>query len=269
MNSWQVARQLAYRLRSRNWTGTSTPVFGRVWVTSEADAEMVGHGIFPVALVRPGAATSDPSYGEEPDLLRQAYIVRVLASVAGDPTGETAIVGSHRTGTPATSNGRGVLEVEEEVFAAVEALVSDDGVHVYSRSASAVAVDLEPELGMIAGREYELEALVSADRFYHPPTRLAATAPGGGQAALTWRVPPDRFDRYRVVLRRAAGATPPSSITDGTGVTLASNLATSVTDTPGVGVFSYALFGTYDDSDDPPDSDDFASAADTVTVTTT
>lgn len=269
MNAWQVARQLRYLLAGRLWPGTAVPVFGRVWVTAEVDAEMVLHGILPLALVRPGAAQADPTYGEEPDLLRQSFVVRVLASVAGDPVGESAILGSHRTGTPAASFGRGVLEIEEELFAAIEVLVSSTGVHVYHRASSAAAVDLEPKLGLIAGREYEFETLVTADRFYHPPTRLTATDATGGQATLAWRVTPDRFDRYRVVLRRAAGATPPATITAGTGVTLASNLATSVTDSPGAGPFAYALFGTYDDSSATPDSDDFASAADTATVTVT
>lgn len=71
--------------------------------------------------------------------------------------------------------------------------------------------------------------------------------PPGGDATLAWRVPPDRFDRFRVRLRRAAGATAPATSTDGTNVAIA-DLATGVTDSPGAGEFSYALFGQYDET---------------------
>ena len=271
MNGWQAIRQLAYLIRSRVWTGTSAKVFGRVLLASRVDDdEDLGLGNLPLCILRLGSARSDPEFGEEPDLLSHDAIARLIVAVEADPTGEGSLVGSNYGLSLVTSAGAGLLQVEREFFLAARRLQDVDGVRCFVKATSAAETQrVQGSAAVIALREYRLEMLVGTEPFYHPGTRLAATAPGGGQAALTWTLPPDRFDRYRVVLRRAAGATPPTSITGGTGITLSGNLATSVTDTPGVGAFSYALFATYDETTATPDSDDQVSASDTVTITAT
>jgi len=112
--------------------------------------------------------------------------------------------------------------------------------------------------------EYVFAATVSYERFYHSCEQFKAADAGSGNASLSWTIPPDRFDRDKVILRRAAGSTPPASATAGTGVTLSGDLATSVTDNPGSGSFAYSLFGAYDESGTARYS---ASRTQTVTVT--
>lgn len=269
MNGWQAIRQLRYRLQERNWTGTSELVFGKVTLASRVDDEEdLAQGNVPLCVLRLGGARSDPEFGEEPDLLEQDVIARILVQVEADPSGETALVGANYGSALTSSAGAGVLQVERELLAASARLQDVDGIRCYVKATS--AADIQRVRGsVVAVREYRFAMLVGADPYYHPPTRLAATDLGGGQTSLTWTLPPDRFDRYRVVLRRAAGATAPTSITGGTGVTLSGDLATSVTDSPGVGTFSYSIFGAYDETSSPPDGDDVASDPDSVTVAVT
>ena len=73
--------------------------------------------------------------------------------------------------------------------------------------------------------------------------------------SLTWANPPSRYDLRRVRLRRAAGSTPPASISAGSEVTLAADLSTSVVDAVAAGTYSYTLFGCYDETNSPPSAD--------------
>lgn len=269
MNPWQVVRQLAYLTKARDWTGTSESVFGRVMLASRIDDdEDLAQGNMPLCVIRPLAGRSDPEFGEEPDLILQDLAVRLMASVEADPTGETALIGSNYGASLTSSAGAGILQVERELMAAVKRLQDVDGVRCYLKASSVAAVE-RFHGSVVAIREYRFEALCGAEPYYHPATRLAASDLTGGQASITWTLPPDRFDRYRVVLRRAAGATAPTTISGGSGVTLSGDLATSVTDSPGAGQFSYALFATYDETGPTPASDDQVSDADTVTVAVT
>ncbi len=272
MNRWQVARQIQYLLRTQDWPGGSTDAFGRVVVTVFPDEEVIGQVQWPMAFVRPGSFTVDPEHSEEATLLQSRYTITVYVQVASDGWGEAVLIGGHRA-SATDSDGRGLLEVEEVVFDAVARLDGESGIEAQVIAASASDAQHVPDLGFVASCQYVVEALCTADRFYHPCTRFQASDATGGNASLSWKVPPDRFDRYRVILRRASGATAPTSITGGTGVTLASDLATSITDSPGAGTFSYALFGTYDEDDTydggTADSDDQVSASATATVVVT
>lgn len=272
MNTWQVCRQLKYLLRSRTWDGT-TNAFGSVHVTAAPKEAAYGVFRFPLALIRPLSARFDPDFGEEPELVMQDVEVQLVVANAADVVGEASLIGANRAAVPTTSAGRGLLEVEEALMDAAARLSAIDGVEMLCRARSAVGAVHDDAIGYAAFRTYTFEVMTTADRFYHPATRLSATAAGGGSVSLTWRLPPDRYDRRRVVLRRASGSTAPASITAGTGVTLSGDLATSVTDAPGAGTFSYSVFATYDETDGrpegTPDSDDFVSAAETDTVTAT
>jgi hypothetical protein len=97
---------------------------------------------------------------------------------------------------------------------------------------------------------------------------LAGTIPGGGSTVLTWNLPPARYDRNALILRRAAGTTPPASTTAGTGIAVGA-LVTTLLNTPGVGTFSYSLFMGYDELNSTPTTSDRFSAAATLTITLT
>lgn len=252
MNELQCLKQLRYLLRARKWSGGSTPyVFSprsvRVTIGPQEDAlrEMPP----PLCLIRPDVAESDPKYDEQPDLVRATVILRLVASVMGDEVGENALLGANRVDGIYGSKNRGLFEIEEEMFGAVNLLNEIGGIKIAGREKGAVLAEVDPQLGYVCFRDYSFELWCTKNRFYHGPTRMVATG-GVGSVALTWTLPPDRFDRNTMYLRRAAGATPPATVTDGTGVTLSGALATSVSDVIAAGTYSYSLFCGYDDFED-------------------
>jgi hypothetical protein len=247
VTTWQTLRQLAYLLAAATWPDAPSEK-----VLGSARAALVGEDLAAAnlragahALVRPGAYDADP---DEPRLLRQELEVVLAVRSEGDPFGERALIGGPRSGGQGSSGGRGLLEVEEPALAAVDRLTQTTGVRPVVRRASGTVATPVAGSAWLASRVHKVEAIVTRDRYYHPPTKLRATAAGGGAVSLTWALPPDRWDRRRVVLRRAAGATAPSSASAGTSVTLSGSLATSVTDSPGVGTWSYAMFAAYDET---------------------
>lgn len=248
MNRWQIAQQARYQLREAVWEGSVTKVFapGSVLVTAKPQAKAAAGLIMPAAFVRPMNATADPEGNEEPGLWRGNFNIALFVAVPGDMFGEAQMIGAHRQGQT-DSDGRGILELEEELLRAVELLNRIDGVSIQFKAAAAPEPQIVDGLGYALWVDYGFEADFTRARQYHTAENFIGADAGSGNASLTWDVPPDRFDRYEVVLRRAAGSTAPASATAGTGVTLASVLATSVTDDPGAGTFSYALFGGYDE----------------------
>ncbi len=254
MNIWQILRQLKYLLLARVWTGSGNVVFpsGSVKVSEQLTENVKQTGMrTPICVLAPGVNQTDPEHREEPDLFQQDVRATVIVSIPGDQVGENPMIGANvpdRT----KSEGRGLLEIEEELFNAIGLLNTDFGVVIQSSSSGAAMPSLDPTLGYVLSRDYMFQAWATASRYYHAPTRLQATALGGGSVSLSWVLPPDRFDRYQIILRRASGSTAPSSVTGGTGVTLSGNLATSVTDTPGAGTWSYSVWCGYDENHTTP-----------------
>lgn len=255
MNAWQVLRQLKYILTQRTWQGSGSVVFpsGSVKITEAMGEAAKRTGIrMPFALISPGAGQSDPEANEEPDLIRRDIVVSTMVAIPGDHVGERALIGAN-VPDYTKSEGRGVLEVEEEVLAAIKYAATDLGVVIEHKATGVAKPVIDPDLGYVLTQDVLFQAWLTAARFYHPGINFVATG-GSGQVSLSWGLPPDRYDRYRMVLRRAAGATAPTSISGGTGVTLASSLATSVVDSGlAAGTYSYALFATYDEKDGRPD----------------
>lgn len=169
MNLWQVARQLQYLLQQQNWTGSSNVVFApnSVLITpgpleSVFDASFV----MPAALIHPMGATVDPESQEEPDYIEQELAVALAVANMNDVVNQAGLIGSQRTGQT-SSVGRGLLEVEEELFNAIEFLNTDDGVVIQHRTSSSPTVRSFEEQSMVM-REYLFRVEVTADRFYHP-----------------------------------------------------------------------------------------------------
>lgn len=261
MNTWQVCRQLAYLLRSAAWPSGGERVFGDVVVTQAPVEALLGKLRPPAALIRVGGAVSDD---DVPSLLTEELEVALVASSVGDEKGQAALLGAARSSGQTSSKGRGLLELEEELFRAAAILGGASGVRL-NLTAKTGGQALLDGTTLAASRGYAFRARTSAYRSYPAPTLLVATPTGSGNVSLTWSVPPARYDRLNVVLRRAAGSTAPTSVSDGTGVTLASALATSVTDSPGAGTFSYALFAGYDETSATPTTADRHSSSVTRT----
>lgn len=249
MNRFQLLNELVQELQDASWAGSSTPVFNddAVRIIGGDEIEAFGEGLIaPAALIRPGPVQSDPLHGEEPDLLLFTFDVILVAVGAGDRMAKHALMGAYREGLT-DSRGRGLLELEEELFNAIGRLRDAQGVRIQSLATGAIAAAPYDQDNVIAAQEYTFEALVTADRYYHAPVGVTATALGGGQVRVRWTDPPSRGDRIDIQIRRLAGATAPANETQGT---LVANVALglgSYVDTPGVGQVSYAVFGTFND----------------------
>lgn len=285
MNDFQIARQVRYLLGQRKWEGNASydPIFGSEAVCiSVADIEaFLAYARTPCAMIRIGDAAFDPDHGEESGAMQFGFTIRLIQAVFGDATGEAALIGAYRAGATTTgqasSQGRGLAEIEEEVRAAVSWLRIKNGVRVQFAGKSGIGYAVSSDGNHKVFRDLIFEAQATSDRDYETATNFRATN-GVGSIALAWTNPPDRFDLYKIVIRRAAGSTPPATVTDGTGVTIAVNtitalvtrndLTSSLTDTIVAGTYSYSFFAQYDETHNPgsaPTSAERTSPAATIT----
>jgi len=246
VNAWQILRQAASIFAETVWPGSGGEIVTANVVPTAALAEQVLGELRPGPFVLINAGEAKPD-DQHPGLVAFDLRTSIGVMLGGDMTGETQLIGGHRGSLGHLSSmGRGVLEVEEVLIDALELGTAALGINAVLAWSSGVAA------GMLKGRhitvrDHVFRCLGTLAREYHPATRLAGAYPGGGVANLTWALPPDRFDRDSVVLKRASGSTAPATVADGTPVTLSGDLATSVADSPGAGTFSWALFAAYDE----------------------
>lgn len=245
MDPWQAARQIRWILANATWPDAGgTTVFGSVVVVTSAFAGMFANFRSPSLAVRPGSCSEDP---EDPGLLTQQIELLLCVAVHGDPVGQNAVIGGNRTAGQVRSEGRGLLEVEEEVRRQAKKLGDNDGLRIVAGETSdGPGLVTEEKMPFAVTRSYTIDVHCTSARYYHAPKNLVATG-GAGIVTLSWTLPPTRFDTRRVVVRRATGATPPASATAGTDVPVAT-LATGVVDSVAAGTYSYAVFMAYDES---------------------
>jgi len=270
MSPWQIVKEIKSRLQARRWEddGSNSIVFGSVHVTQASIERIMEESTLPAIAISISGARFDPTNQEFSDLIEQDFDLSIIQSVAADAVGESALIGGNRTSGQGSSLGRGLLEIEEEAFGSVGEVLTSLGIQHQVVLKSRVDATWIEDMGYLVWRDYRLQALCTTSRFYHPVTKFTAVdAAGGGDADLAWTNPPSRHDYIRNVVRRASGATPPASATAGTGVTLGSDTATSVTDSPGAGTFSYAVFAAYNETGGTVNERFSASRTATVVVT--
>lgn len=260
MNQLQIARQIKYLIESDSWSGGSQTVQAIISSMPMRDILRV-HERLPVAVVRLGSQTFDPDFPEI--ALNIGISVEIAQRVDNDSYGEANIKGGARPSL-LVSAGRGLGEISSQIIQAIKKNEPNTGISFHSRIESSSAYS-HSEYPPYAIHTIQLSAKGGIDPYYHP-ARLISNSSG----TLSWTLPPDRFDRYEVILRYAAGSTAPSSVTAGSGATLSGVLATSYThgaDGQGSGTFSYALFAGYDVTGIPGSltSSDFYS--DSITIT--
>jgi len=254
MNVWQVIRQLKYLLIQRQWDGTGADVFqdNSVVITVAPDEQALATLISPTAIIRPMGAQSDPIHDEEPDLILQSIGVRLSTTVPGDALGEYALIGGGRQ-SATDSRGRGLLEVEEELFAALAELGTIDGVVIYNKAKSAADAELDDNNRYSAFRTYMFEVLTTETRFYHPVLGFVATDNVASTFCdLNWTSAPMRFDSRGVRILRKSGSSPATNPTDMSATVVADGSAFPAVagywrDRPGAGTFSYTIWVTYDE----------------------
>lgn len=261
MNIWQIAKHIRHVLRARTWegSGSNEVVFGAVHITNGSQQTAAANLRFPIALIGVADGQNDDQIPEH-----ETRTIDVVIAVhnLGDMLGENSMIGANRTDAT-KSQGRGILEVEEEVKAAIREMQQALGVKISFRTTATDRTIQDEQGGMVAWESIRFEADCTDARSYPAPTDMVAT-PAAGQVSLTWTVPPSRYDLRRVRLIRKAGSTQPASITDGTEVALAADLSTSKVDSGLVaGTYSYTLFGCYDEVNIPPSADGRFSSVET------
>ena len=274
MNTWQVIRQIKYLLLQRKWEGTGSDVFqnNSVVISVAPDDQALSVLVTPTAVLRPLGAQSDPMHDEEPDLIMQSIGVRLSVTVPGDPLGQFALIGGGRQGQ-GDSRGRGLLEVEEELYGAIESLNTINGVVIYSRAKSEAEAELDDDNRYSCIRTYLFDALTTASRFYHPVLGFIATDNVASTFCdLDWTSAPMRFDSRGVRILRKSGSSPATNPTDLSATIVADGSAFPAVagywrDRPGTGTYSYTIWVTYDEWDSSTTERYSAYMTSTVTVT--
>lgn len=250
MNAWQVSQQIKFMLQKLQWSGDTNEVFGTVAVTHLRLRDLVGQARLPAAFIRPRRVIADPEF---PEIVNsQSFEIELVDSNIQSRFDESSIIGGARPDLT-TSSGRGVDELLYVVNNALKENNPETGFVVVSKFASAAAVTSISDR-MYASRTVVIDSRGGTQPYYSPGRFFTNT---GG--TLTWTNAAARFDfhdavanlsaRGSVVLRYAAGSTPPATVTAGTAATLSGNFATSYThgdDSQGSGTFSYSLFMGYD-----------------------
>lgn len=266
MNAFQTARQIQYLLLRATWPDSpgeyvfgqaADGVDGAVRVTDGPTEKAIGELRPPFALVFINGREHDT---EEPDLYDQDFDLILVQTVLGDPFAERGLVGANRGSSGAGgSDGRGILELEERVLASVARLTGANGAPAVVVGTSAAPAAQVNGADLVYSRKYTVRARCTRAAYFAPPLYLSYAA-----ATVSWTLPPTRWDLKRIVLRYNTGSTPPTGPTDGTGVTLASDLATSVAGASGR---AYAVFAAYDETGSG-NSERYSDPSFSTTVTT-
>jgi hypothetical protein len=214
------------------------------------DDNIVGSIGFPYAMISVGTAVADD---QNPLLLRHQFQIGLGVSVPGDMVGQRSLVGGVRVaagpeGYFGTSQGKGLLEVEEEVLKVVARTGDDGGIRIRCTNRGGATAAVVQDATYIAERTYTMECWSTVERYYHPPSNLSRNG-----TLLSWRKPPARYDnpKSEVLLVRKAGGSPPQSPDDGDIVVKTS--AETYSDDGGGDGYSYAVFAAYDEATDNPE----------------
>jgi hypothetical protein len=248
LNPWQITRQLRHLLRAAVWPA-GDPVFGSVHVTNMDFESYLGtvFGHLPAGAIRVGDDVAD---GQNPDYLSYRADFEYAVAVAGDLRGEFTLTGGARSAGSTSSKGRGVLEVKEYVDSTVQKLLETSGIKSLGYREKDSGTKMLEKMGWVTVRMASIVGKCASARYYHPPLRVVG-AGGVGTATLTWGDPPDRYDRTtaaRIRIRRAVGATPPATVTDGSQVADVAIGVQTYANAIAAGTYSYSLFSGYDET---------------------
>lgn len=155
---------LKARLIARTWTGGANVVFptGCVAITANADIatkQALKTMRTPFALLQPLDSTSDPEFDENPNYVQLNIQVRVGVMVPGDAVGENPLIGANKTAGSTYSEGRGLFEVEGEVFNAIGAVNGNESIVLQCRQKGAVNAFYNETGTWIAWRDITLEVM--------------------------------------------------------------------------------------------------------------
>lgn len=266
MNSGQILRAVKKHLEARAWdVGAGETVFGGVVITGRTTQAAVELG-FPLVELRVLGETPDP---EHPQVVTAELEVALSVWNESDQLGEFAFAGGALPNGIGSSDGKGLLQVEGQLKAAIAKLGRSQGVRVVAFTGDGSEGTIVEQSGYVAQRTYRLRAIATAEETFPAADWFKAAAAGSGNVTLTWRALTTRFDFYRVTINRKAGSSAPTSATDATATTVYSGALSTFSDSPGAGTFSYAIWVQYDDTVDTPASAVRTSSSKTQTVVAT
>ena len=255
MTPLQIAKQLQYLLRQRQWEGNVSyekvffataiaisPIAVDSWLASKP---------FPGCLINIGSAANDQ---QAPAYLDQSFDLILIGGNPGDEDGEYAITGGGRGRGIGSSSGRGLGEFEPELWATIQLLTQQNGIQVQGFMPTAVAAQIVAQLGFIASRQYTFRALCTTNRTYPGVTALVGSGASGGAISLTWAIAPTQWMSVSgsggQVVRYAAGSTAPATPTSGTSGGVITGAATSASITGlASGTYSVSIFTGYAEYD--------------------
>ncbi len=151
-------------LVAQTWTGGSNVVFptGCVAITGNVDMAMewaLKTMRTPFVLLQPLSTTADPEFDEDPNFVALNLQARIMVMVPGDSVGENTLMGANKTLGATYSEGRGLFEVEQELFNAMGRLNGLEGVILQCRNKGAVQSAIVGDATYLAYRDYQFEAL--------------------------------------------------------------------------------------------------------------
>jgi hypothetical protein len=154
MSPRQIVERIQAILAARTWPAGSR-VFSSVPATPRGVAEAIASNRMPCAFIQVGPGTPDP---DDSGLVEQVVTVFVFVAVYGNAVGGNAILGANRTGGAGASQGRGLLEIETQVKAAIQQLGPADNVNLIEMPSSDASIVGPEQAPHAAYREYSFRA---------------------------------------------------------------------------------------------------------------
>ncbi len=241
MNDEQAIQRIQTILQSGRWSGgAQDPIFhpGSVLTTPRPTLESLRNLTPPCAFIRPGSARVDP---ELRGMKQTDIIVTLVIAGAGDPYGESTLVGWNRE--EGKSGGMGILAVQSEVIQLIEEISINEGIEMKHVADSYPLPALDEATNYIIERDYTFKARLTSKARYQRPEAFTASL-AGSTVNLAWAAP-FKANHLGYSLVRVTGTTGLSSRTPGDEIDTPTSVTTSFADTPGSGIFTYSLFAGY------------------------
>ena len=237
MDSRQIDAQFKETLQALEWDdGSGHKLYQSVDITPLSPEGIAPIRLWPCCLI---VQTSNDVVGHRQTEVNYNYEITQVFSHLGDQSMERAIMGGNRGDG---ADGRGVYEAERIMLPAIYDLQESAGFSfsVIGQGTNNFNV-VENEL--LIFRTQRLKVRGTSLPTYLIPTMLTHQL-AGVLVGLSW-VNPTQVGLSKIIVRR--GATAPQTISSGSEVTLGSDLANSVVDSPGSGDHWYSVFAGYDE----------------------
>lgn len=256
MNKWQLCRQLKYVLESMVWPGGSNPVFSNCEISAVPAAQLIGRLRHPFAVVHPPSSTNERETTKKQSLTLN---IEIFQEHENDEYGRSVVVGgNHDPSTNTSTEGRGLLEIEQLLTDTLHAQALIDGIRYFSITRSGNIQGQTTGKKTRAMKTLTLEVGMFEEETYPDVYKLSGSV-SGSDVVLAWTDNPDRFDRLHIVICRKSGSNP-TGPTDGFLANVLPGVQTYTDTAPGSGAWNYAAFAAYDKRfvDTPSAATDYA-----------